>query len=368
MKKIILLLIILIFISGCAEKECKVKEDCPDKTCFSKDCIDYNCSYSQIIPCCGNDKCEIGENYKNCVDDCPNCDDNYKCTEDSFDYNQHECLNKKITPCCDNGKCEPGETYKECADDCVKTGHYKKSEIWGGTIHVTGDITIEEKATLTILPGTIIEVAAMSDDQHGGVDHPPDPPFPKDPDRTETQSTGIRINGILNAIGTENNKIIFTSDSETPTTYDWDGLGISHGRLEYAIVEYSRYNNFQESSDVIVANNIFRNMLECCICIGHSKPISPQILNNDIYNCGHEGIDYAGGSALIKGNYFHVENPEIQPDPSRGRVGIVVYENSYPIIEDNIFKKLSRDIIFNSNSMHEREEGKSVIIKNNIYR
>jgi len=137
------------------------------------------------------------------------------------------------------------------------------------------------------------------------------------------------------------------------------------GRLEYAIVEYSRYNGIQESSDVVIANSVFRNMLECCICIGHSKPVSPQILDNDIYNCGHEGIDYAGGSALIKGNYFHQENREIQPDPSLGGLGIVVYKNAYPVIEDNTFEKNSIAILFLNNSLNEGAEGKKSIVRNN---
>jgi hypothetical protein len=247
----------------------------------------------------------------------------------------------------------------------VKSGVLNKDEMWGGTIHVTGDINVISDVTLTILPGTVIEVVAMSDDQHGGVDHAHDPPFPKDPDRIETQSTKIFVGGILNATGTPDNRIIFTSDSETPTTYDWDGLDISHGKLEYAIVEYARYNGLQHSSDVVVANSIFRNMLECCICIGHNEAISPQILYNDIYNCGHEGIDYAGGSALIKGNYFHLENPEIQPDPSRGGIGIVVYRNAYPTIEDNVFEKHSRAILFLPNSLNEEEPGNHVIVRNN---
>jgi len=314
---IIMVVIGIIFIIGYVQRECKIKEDCPDKTCFTKDCIDYNCSYSQIIPCCGN------------------------------------------------GICETGETYKECADDCVKSGVLNEDDVWGGTIHVTGDIDVMEGITLTILPGTVIEVAAQSDDQHRGQDNPHDPPFPKDPDRLETQSTMIIINGILNASGTPDNKIIFTSSNkENPTTYDWDGLIIAHGKLEYAIVEYSRYNNVQ-SSDVVIANNIFRNMLECCIGIGHGKPVSPQILNNEIYNCGHEGIDYAGGSAIIKGNYFHLENPEIQPDPSRGGIGVVVYKNAYPIIEDNVFEKLTIAILFHGNSKHPEEQGKKVILRNN---
>ncbi|MFH1391033.1 MAG: right-handed parallel beta-helix repeat-containing protein [Candidatus Diapherotrites archaeon] len=300
------------------EKECNIKEDCPDKTCFTKDCIDYNCSYSQIAPCCGN------------------------------------------------GICEPGETYEECADDCVKSGVLNKDEVGGGTSHVTGDIDVIEGVNLTILPGTVIKVA-LTDDQHKGSDEPITDPnnFPKDPPFYEKEKITIYIGGTLNAVGTADNRIIFTSDSENPTTHDWRGIDIVHGRLEYAIVEYAQGNiQIQHSSDVVLSNNIIRNSLTCCICVGHSNQVSPQILDNEIYNCGHEGIDYAGGSAIIKGNYFHVENPEIQPDPFKGRLGIVVYKNAYPTIEDNVFEKLSTAILFLGNSLYEEAEGK-VILRNN---
>ncbi|MFH1424196.1 MAG: right-handed parallel beta-helix repeat-containing protein [archaeon] len=368
-KKIILigLLVGIVLISGCIqEKECKSAEDCPNKQCFTKGCTDYNCSYSEILPCCGNEICDEGaETHSSCLTDCPNCNDENKCTTDSYDYPGQKCTNEPIIPCCGNGLCDVGETYKECAVDCVKSGVLNKDDVWGGTIHVTGDINVIEGATLTILPGTIIEVAAMSDDQHGGVDHPHDPPFPKDPDRIETKSTRIMIAGTLNASGTQDNKILFTSDSDTPTTYDWDGLSINHGKLEYAIVEYSRYNNFQESSDVVLANSIIRNSLECCICIGHNKPISPQILNNEIYNCGHEGIDYAGGSSLIKGNYFHLGDRSLQPDPDRGGVGIVIYKNAYPVVEENVIEGQYAGVYLNQNFLYGEEEGKKAIFRNN---
>lgn len=245
------------------------------------------------------------------------------------------------------------------------SGEIKQDQIWSGAIHVTGDVEVKEGVTLTILSGTIIKVAAMSDDQHKGVDKPHDLPFPKDPDRIETRSTKISIFGTLNATGTPDNRIIFTSDSKNPTTYDWDGLDIRHGKLEYAVVEYARYNNIQESSDVVLKNNIIRNILECCICIGHSQPVSPQILNNEIYNCGHEGIDNAGGSPVIKGNYFHRENPEIQPDPENGGVGLIVYINAYPTIENNVFEKHSNAVIFIGNSLQKEEQAKKTIFKNN---
>ena len=256
---------------------------------------------------------------------------------------------------------------EECADDCVeKSGVLSEDEVWSGTIYVTGDIDVIEGVTLTILPGTIVKVA-LTDDQHKGRDEPVtgDIYFPKDPPFYEKEKITIRISGTLNAIGTPDNMIVFTSKSATPTTQDWGGLDIFHGRLEYAIVEYAQYNNIQHSSNVVIANSIIRNILADCIGIGHSNPISPQILNNEIYNCGHEGIDLAGGSAIIKGNYFHLENPEIQPDPFRGRIGIVVYKNAYPIIEDNVFEKLGTAILFLGNSKYPEEQGEKVIVKNN---
>lgn len=246
-----------------------------------------------------------------------------------------------------------------------RTGEIKKDETWGGEMSVTGDITVKRGVTLTILLGTIVTVAAFNDDQRGGEDHPRDLAYPKDPDRLETQSTGITVHGRLNAVGTADKKIVFTS-SKKQTTYDWDGLYIVHGQLAYVVVEYARYNNIQESSDVIIANSIIRNSLECCLCIGHFRPVSPQILNNDIYNCGHEGIDHGGGSAIIKGNYFHVENPEIQPEPAWGRNGVVIYQNSYPLVENNRFEKLNRAVYFLEDSKNKKGEGRQTVIKNNL--
>ncbi len=263
------------------------------------------------------------------------------------------------------GGAQSAEEGPTMVSDTSRTGVITSDEIWSGTIHVTGDIDVNPDVTLTILPGTVIEVG-LTDDQHKGSDEPiTDIYFPKDPPFYEKEKITITIHGILNAVGAPDNKIIFTSASENPTTYDWRGIDIFHGRLEYAIVEYGQGNiQIQHSSDVVISNNIIRNSLSCCICIGHSNQVSPQILNNDVYNCGHECIDYAG-SALIKGNHFHRENPEIQPDPSRCGGGIIVYKNTYPTIEDNVFEKLPNAILFLNNSRYEEEEGKKVILRNN---
>ncbi len=117
---LILAVIGIIFISGCVEKECETDVDCLTKTCFTSQCTDNNCIYSPISDCCGNDKCEPGEIYENCVADCPNCDDKNDCTIDEYDYHEEKCINTPILDvvCCGNGVCDTGETYSNCARDC----------------------------------------------------------------------------------------------------------------------------------------------------------------------------------------------------------------------------------------------------------
>jgi hypothetical protein len=48
-------------------KECKCNDN---KICTKDICIGGECIYKTITPCCGNYKCENGENFKNCPSDC----------------------------------------------------------------------------------------------------------------------------------------------------------------------------------------------------------------------------------------------------------------------------------------------------------
>ncbi|OGF76445.1 hypothetical protein A2926_02530 [Candidatus Giovannonibacteria bacterium RIFCSPLOWO2_01_FULL_44_40] len=118
----------------CGNKSCETAEtydtcaiDCPtcdDNNKCTKDSFDYNKQACKNLPildaaCCGNTVCETGENYQNCARDCVSCDDDNKCTKDSYDYNKRACLNKIITPCCGNQICDAGaEAYASCSLDC----------------------------------------------------------------------------------------------------------------------------------------------------------------------------------------------------------------------------------------------------------
>jgi len=117
---VLVLLLSVILISGCAEKECKIDTDCLTKSCFTIQCADNKCVYSPVTNCCGNEICEVGETYPECAADCPNCDDKNDCTIDEYDYHEQKCINTPILDriCCGNRVCETGETYSNCAKDC----------------------------------------------------------------------------------------------------------------------------------------------------------------------------------------------------------------------------------------------------------
>jgi len=99
-----------------------------------------------LTNCCGNGKCEAGENWETCPQDCERCDDRNPCTENIYSYETGKCSYIKLTGaqsgcsakvtcgswacrtgacqieylsnCCGNKVCEVGETYGTCSVDC----------------------------------------------------------------------------------------------------------------------------------------------------------------------------------------------------------------------------------------------------------
>jgi hypothetical protein len=74
--KLFLIIVLFCFsfliISGCKEKECETAAECINQrgACFIATCVDFKCSHKAIDECCGNYKCEEGQNYCNCKNDC----------------------------------------------------------------------------------------------------------------------------------------------------------------------------------------------------------------------------------------------------------------------------------------------------------
>jgi len=123
-------------------------EGCQDlvETCKQYQCLESECQIVTLADCCGNGKCEAGENWETCPQDCELCDDGNPCTQDIYSYEIGKCsyinlggkqpgCSAKVTcgsyickggicqieyvsNCCGNKICESGETYETCSADC----------------------------------------------------------------------------------------------------------------------------------------------------------------------------------------------------------------------------------------------------------
>jgi hypothetical protein len=119
---------------------------------------------------------------------------------------------------------------------------------------ITGDVTVNENKTLTIEPGAKVRFVPISDDQSSG----------DDINRSE-----LRIRGILRAVGTSSDSILFTSNAETPAAGDWYGIRVydsgSKAFLDYCRIEYNTYGirasgyNSSKTDTISVSHSLFQN-------------------------------------------------------------------------------------------------------------
>jgi len=144
MKKWLLIIIIVVVLGGgyfgynaffgpeeliCPE-ECDDKKDCTEDTCGPE--TNFTCSFMPIVPCNGNKVCERGEIGNST--DCPDCEDNYPCSEDVFNFKTQECGNFDFAPCNGNSICEKGEydnstDCPDCNDDDNCTSEFFDYEL-----------------------------------------------------------------------------------------------------------------------------------------------------------------------------------------------------------------------------------------------
>ena len=115
---------------------------------------------------------------------------------------------------------------------------------WSGTINLIGDIVVYPGATLTIDAGTTIK-ASPNRDIHGM----------KDASRVDIINYGTLI-----ANGSSNQRIVFRSDSSTPSAGDWYGirnygtLDMKHCDIQHAVTGLNRQGT-DTLVDVVVKNS-----------------------------------------------------------------------------------------------------------------
>jgi len=227
-------------------------------------------------------------------------------------------------------------------------GRIRWDETWQGEINIIGDIIVEEGFTLTIEPGTKVLIAANSDVDNLLTDpfllkkgirqeQPGEDPFYRgihfgEPYYDEGNHITIRILGTLHAVGTHDQMITITSDSPSPTRYDWNHFQFNHGILSYCIME--DYWALGPGEGTVVSHNILRHVGGCAVCRGSGPAL---IEYNTISDAGHELIGCGGSSHIIRNN---------QLGPNYNKAGICMDSpEASPQIIDNTITECGSGIV-----------------------
>jgi len=210
-----------------------------------------------------------------------------------------------------------------------------KDEIWSGTIHVTGDIWLDEDVTLTILPGTTALISAGKDDQNRGSAVNLSESEKKTFGSSWTEEyarSHIEINGRIIAVGTPDEMIVFTSDSPNPNFADWSSIELRPGsRMEQCTVEYGGragvgiWSSIPSDNSVSISNCVVRHIFMGGIVLGGTT--CARVTSNEVSDCGSEGIAVTPGGGAPYIAYNTVKHTT---------VGIATAPESFAVIENNI--------------------------------
>jgi len=236
------------------------------------------------------------------------------------------------------------------------SGEIEGDVTWSGDIFVSGDLII--KGNLFIEPGTKI-IVDNRDSQNKGEKFPADDYNKLDPTRLEKYEkshTEIEVKGNIFSVGTLNNPIIFTSASKYPANADWVSLTIHGGNSSIAFnrIEWSREGIVLLGSHL--NSNIYNNFINNSFWSAISSGVSnANIVDNEIWNCGHEGIDIQGGRPYVINNKVY-----------ESHTGIVILGGS-PVIINNTFVNVGDDIhIQNSKPLLKKNNAK-IASKNKLW-
>ena len=159
------------------------------------------------------------------------------------------------------------------------SGTLASDEFWGGTINVSGNVTVPSPYTLTILPGTVIKFNGL-------------------------YKITVNQGGHIQAMGNVGAPIVFTSASGNLTN-KWDHLRLCGGgsAFQYCTFQYANYAVFLQgnSETNTFTNCIFQNnaMYGCYAYGGVGKFTSCEFRNNNSY-----GIYCYNADVVFKGNRF----------------------------------------------------------------
>lgn len=193
--------------------------------------------------------------------------------------------------------------------NATTSGTIARDEIWRGEIHLTGDITMANGATLTIEPGTVVYIASNGDDQHCCAGDFDDEYTRSNNDPTRFGSWNMNAilidgrGGIIHAVGTSEKPIAFRPEGDNTSPAQWDGVYIERGTIQYTILLYGGHTVIQplgKSGEVIeIAHNEVRYFLWAGI---DAHTTNVWIHNNIVEGGGHHGIGIHNDNVVVENN------------------------------------------------------------------
>lgn len=187
------------------------------------------------------------------------------------------------------------------ASAATTSGVLPGNETWSGTVSLTGDVTVPANATLTVLPGTVIQCDARADSGHSG---------------SNSNRIELIVHGALIAEGTAASPIRFTSwplnASEPPLKSDWHGIHLNHptqaSRLIHCIVEYGLIGLSVSGATPSIRDCRFRHHTEYGLIAN-----SPVLVDaSEFTDCGVAGL-YGGKASPVR-----VRNCNFHDNPAAG--------------------------------------------------
>lgn len=197
-----------------------------------------------------------------------------------------------------------------------------RSQVWQGTITVSGDIVTMPQTTITVLPGTKILVNSTGDKSNfdlipwhlnSGINTGPSKHGIEkgEPFWDEKNKIQLHLSHFL-AKGTFRSPITLSSNLKSNSSYDMNLITVSEGELSF--VNLSNYRRLEIGSQVKINNSLFNKTGECAVCINNG---SPQIINNQFKDGQKFFIIVGDASPLISDNSF-----------TQGNGGVVFTQNT----------------------------------------
>lgn len=226
-------------------------------------------------------------------------------------------------------------------------GTIDRDATWSGIVHLNGDVLVQPGATLTIAPGTRVEVRARADGIGGG----------KNRERVELIVAGR----LLAEGGPGKGRILFTSDGTEPRMGDWSGIVLRNpregSRLTFCLIEYAHkgvsvLGGAPEIGDCEIRYNEYAG-------ISCEVRARPRIINSNITANGFAGVVSELASAPVLERTIITQN----------EIGVAVFDRSeadlgraapeagqshganylFNNFESNIYNQSSRDVYAQNN-------------------